>query len=203
MTTVLSSSRLRAVPRQTDTRLQMITAAARLLRRQGYTATGWRQVVAESETPWGSQAHHFPEGKEQLASEAIRLAGAQYERLLRGVLEAEHPADALTGWAEIAAVSLEESRWTDGCPVATVALETAHSSVRLAMACDNAFELWRAALAESMVQRGLDPVKASDLATWVLASIEGALVMARAARSSDPLRVVGRQLHDLLRQHIP
>ncbi|HEY4854618.1 MAG TPA: TetR/AcrR family transcriptional regulator, partial [Streptosporangiaceae bacterium] len=68
------------MPRTTDTRQRMVCSAARLLRRQGYAATGWRQVVADSATPWGSQAHHFPGGKEQLAAEAITLSGASYER---------------------------------------------------------------------------------------------------------------------------
>lgn len=62
----------------------------RILRRQGYAAAGWRQVVAESETPWGSQAHHFPGGKTQLATEALQHAAA-FERLLRTALAPTPP----------------------------------------------------------------------------------------------------------------
>jgi TetR/AcrR family transcriptional repressor of lmrAB and yxaGH operons len=182
------------MPRITDTRQRMVRSAARLLRRQGYAATGWRQVVADSATPWGSQAHHFPGGKEQLAAEAIALSGAAYERMLRGALSGAHPADAVRSWAYAAAGALESSGWADGCPVATVALETAHLSDPLAVACASALARWHAALARSLAEYGATPADAGALATLVLAGIEGALLMARASRDTEPLRTVGREL---------
>src|SRR5215470_11438623 len=100
--------------RRTDSRSRMIRTMATLLRRQGYAATGWRQVVADSGAPWGSQAHHFPGGKEQLAAEAVERSGAAYERLLCSVLEHGHPSDAILGWATSAARELEASGWADG-----------------------------------------------------------------------------------------
>jgi TetR/AcrR family transcriptional regulator, lmrAB and yxaGH operons repressor len=108
------------------------------MRRQGYAATGWRQVVAESGAPWGSQAHHFPGGKQQLAAEAVAIAGSAYERMLRAALESSHPADAVLAWADLAARQLEASGWVDGCPVATVALEEAATSDTIAAACTEA-----------------------------------------------------------------
>ena len=82
------------MPRTTDTRRRMLRTAAQLFRRQGYAATGWRQVVADSATPWGSQSHHFPGGKEQLAVEAIGRSAASYERLLRAAFDEATPGDA-------------------------------------------------------------------------------------------------------------
>jgi Transcriptional regulator LmrA/YxaF-like, C-terminal domain len=181
----------------------MVRTAATLLRRQGYAATGWRQVVADSRTPWGSQAHHFPGGKQQLAAEALALAGAGYERLLRRALAGAHPADAVAAWAELAAAQLEASGWADGCPVATVALETAHRSDALGHACRDALAGWRAALAEAMVARGTGEADARALATLVLAGIEGALLLARADRDPAPLTTVGRELADVLRARVP
>src|SRR4051794_28489646 len=116
------------MPRQSDTRHRMERTAAQLLRRQGYAATTWRQVVAESGTPWGSQAHFFPDGKQQLVVAAVGAAGRSYERLLRAALADGHPAEAIRLWTQVAADQLEASGWADGCPVATVALETAHVS---------------------------------------------------------------------------
>lgn len=181
----------------------MITTAATLMRQQGYAATGWRQVISESGTPWGSQAHHFPDGKEQLAAEAIEVSGRQYEAMLRSVLATGHPADAVTAWTDVAADALERAGWADGCPIATITLETAHTSDRLAAACATALDSWRSALAEAMQRNGASPPDADELATLVLASIEGALLMARAAHNPEPLHIVGRQLHDLLRTRLP
>jgi len=186
------------MPRLTDTRVRMIRTAARLLRRQGYAATGWRQVVAESHTPWGSQAHHFPGGKEQLAVEAVTASGAAYEQLLASVFADNHPADTVTAWAIVAAKELQATGWADGCPVATVALETAHVSENLAAACESAFTSWRTVIANSIRSRGLPAGEANSLATLVLAGIEGALLLARAARDPAPLRDVARELAAVL-----
>jgi TetR/AcrR family transcriptional repressor of lmrAB and yxaGH operons len=191
------------MPRKSDTRPRMLRTAAHLFRRQGYAATGWRQVVADSATPWGSQAHHFPGGKEQLAVEAVALAGGRYERLLRAALAHAHPADAVAAWADVAATELESSSWADGCPVATVALETAHTSDALAAACGAALDGWRVALSESIFDRGVARREADGLATLILAGIEGALLLARAGRDADPLRIVGHELALVLRVRVP
>lgn len=189
------------MPRTTDTRARMLRAAATLLRRQGYAATGWRQVVRESGTPWGSQAHHFPGGKTQLAAEAVQQAGAAYERLLRGLLQDRHPADAILAWSDAAASELAASGWTDGCPVATVTLETAHTSDDLAHACAAALESWQVALSDALTDRGLPAAAASSLAMVVVAGMEGALLLARANRDATPLQTVGGELAGLVRQH--
>jgi TetR/AcrR family transcriptional regulator, lmrAB and yxaGH operons repressor len=181
----------------------MIRATARLMRRQGYAATGWRQVVADSETPWGSQFHHFPGGKEQLAAEAVTLAGRRYEQLLRSALHGSHPADAVASWVELVAAELEASGWADGCPVATVALETAHTSDVLAQACQAALASWHTAIADALREREVASADALRLAALVLASIEGGLLLARAYRDSEPLRAVGDELTTVLRARIP
>jgi TetR/AcrR family transcriptional regulator, lmrAB and yxaGH operons repressor len=191
------------MPRTTDTRQRMLRSAGRLLRRQGYAATGWRQVVADSQTPWGSQAHHFPGGKEQLMSEALVLAGARYERLLRSGLADAHPADFVEAWAVIAAAELESSAFADGCPIATTALETAHSSELLSSSCASVFASWHAALREAIEARGVPGPPAGQLATLVLAAIEGGLLLARSKRDPEPLRTVGYELAALLRARVP
>lgn len=187
------------MPRITDSRTRMLKTAAQLLRRQGYAATGWRQVVTDSHTPWGSVKYHFPGGKEQLAAEAVTLAGSSWERMLRAALADGHPADAISRWTETAARELEASSWADGCPVATVALETAHSSDTLATACDAALTSWHTALSDALEARDVTAAEATSLATLVLAGIEGALLLARARRNAEPLRLVGHELAQLLR----
>jgi AcrR family transcriptional regulator len=170
----------------------MVTAAARLFRAQGYPATGWRQVVTESAAPWGSRAHHFPGGKEQLGVEALSWAATGFERAIRTVFAGVHPADAVQRWVHAAAAELAASDWRDGCPVATVTLETAHSSDALGAACAEALGSWRAALADALAGRGLPGTQARSLATLVLAGIEGALILARAERAGGRRARTGR-----------
>ena len=44
----------------TDTRERIVVASAELLRRQGYAATGVKQIVAAAQAPFGSIYHFFP-----------------------------------------------------------------------------------------------------------------------------------------------
>jgi TetR/AcrR family transcriptional regulator, lmrAB and yxaGH operons repressor len=127
----------------------------------------------------------------------------RYEQLLRAALSGRHPAEAVSGWVRLAATELQASEWADGCPVATVALETAHSSAALAQACAAALDSWRGAIADAIAARGIGGPEALQLATLVLAGIEGGLLLARADRSCEPLRSVGDELTALLRARVP
>lgn len=191
------------MPRTTDSKARMVATAATLLRRQGYAATGWRQVVREAEAPWGSQSHHFPGGKEELATAALQRSADQYRRLLEAALVDAHPADMVASWAEVAARQLEASGWADGCPVATVALEQAHESDALALACHAALGSWVTTIAEAMQARGASPEESRALGTLVVAGIEGALLLARAGRDPEPLLLVGQELAAVLRARVP
>ncbi len=54
-----------------DSRARMVRSAASLIRTRGVTGTSFSDVLADSGAPRGSIYHHFPEGKEQLAADAI------------------------------------------------------------------------------------------------------------------------------------
>src|ERR1700704_2934259 len=57
------------------TRDRIVDASAELFRRQGYAATGVKQIVTEAQAPFGSLYHFFPGGKQGLGAEAIRTSG--------------------------------------------------------------------------------------------------------------------------------
>jgi TetR/AcrR family transcriptional repressor of lmrAB and yxaGH operons len=120
----------------------------------------------------GLAGHHFPGGKEQLGVEALSWAATGFERAIRTVFAGVHPADAVQRWVHAAAAELAASDWRDGCPVATVTLETAHSSDALGAVCAEALGSWRAALSDALAGRGLPGAQARSLATLVLAGIE-------------------------------
>ena len=188
------------MPRRSDSRERMLASATRLLRRQGYAATGWREVVAEGDAPWGSQAHHFPGGKEQLAAEALAREGERMRDEIASALSRSHPAEMIRHWSSSASAQLEASGWSDGCPIATTALETAHTSDELAGVCQAAFSSWQAALTDAMTTRGVANRDARALAALVVAATEGALLLARTERDAAPLRAVSRELASLLRE---
>jgi len=176
------------------TRERIISASAGLLHRQGYTGTGVKQIVAAASAPFGSLYHFFPGGKEQLGAETIRWSGQMYGRLLPLIFDAS--PDVVTGvrtFFAAAARQLEDSGYAEGCPIATVALETSSASEPLRQACADVFGSWIEAGTRRLAAGGLPEETARQLAIGLLGALEGAFVLSRALRSSEPLQIAGEQ----------
>jgi TetR/AcrR family transcriptional repressor of lmrAB and yxaGH operons len=183
-----------------DTRARMIATAVRLFQRDGYAATGWRGLVEAAGTPWGSAHHHFPGGKEQLGLEAVALGSAGVLEALEACLAAEPDvAAAVQAWFAIAAKNLTKSQYECGCPVATVALETASTVPALAQACAGAFRAWTDRLTAALRGAGVPHRSAPDLACHIVASLEGGLLLARSWGETRPLRTAGQNMATLIR----
>lgn len=185
--------------RRTDTRQRMLDTAAELFSSQGYHATGLTQLTTAGGAPKGSLYFHFPGGKEQIAAEAVRLSGARTGELLRAVVDgAPDPATAIDRVADALAGFLTESDFRRGCPLATVALDAAAESEPIRDACSDGYSSWHAVLSGYLAGQGLVDGRADELATVVLAALEGALLLARTRRDTGPLRAVATHLHATL-----
>ena len=178
-----------------SSRAAFIAATGELLRRQGLAATGLNEVVARSGAPKGSLYFHFPGGKEELAAAAMVHAGEQLTRAIEMVLaSSEQLGEALSRLLDALGAGLEGSGYADGCPIATVALEASGDSEALRAAASGAFDAWLAVVAARLVTAGMDERAAERRAMLVLASIEGALILARARRDLAPLTAVREEL---------
>ncbi|MFB6872282.1 TetR/AcrR family transcriptional regulator [Streptomyces sp. NPDC056323] len=185
-----------------DTRQRIVAAATELFRRQGYAATGMKQIVSEAGAPYGSAYHFFPGGKGQLGEEVIRTSGAAYLELI-GTLFADPGADpaaataaAFTGAAE----TLRELDFTDPCPIATVALEVASTHESLRRATADVFASWIEALAAFYAAAGIAADTARDTAGSVIALLEGAFMLARAAHDTAPVLAAARASAAIVRE---
>lgn len=168
---------------------------ARLMQRQGFHGTGLNRVLADSSAPKGSLYFHFPGGKEQLAVEALRTAGDQLREGIEETLaDAASPAEAVRLLARRMAVGLERSSFTDGCPVATTALEVSSSSEAIRDASGQALASWQEAIAARMRAFGWSETDSASFAVTVLAGLEGGLLLSRVRRDVTPLVTVGDHL---------
>jgi AcrR family transcriptional regulator len=174
------------------TRQRIVDTSADLLRRQGYVATGLKQIVTEAQAPFGSVYHHFPGGKEQLGAEAIRISGALYEQLIPAVFDpAPDLPSAVRAFFSGAAEHVRATDYADACPIATVALEVSSSSEPMREACEEVFERWLAAGSGRFAAAGLADDAARELAVAMFVALEGAFILARATRSTEALTVAG------------
>jgi TetR/AcrR family transcriptional repressor of lmrAB and yxaGH operons len=153
------------VPRRSDARPHAIRATSELLQRQGYAATGLEEVLAKSGSPKGSFYFHFPDGKEQLAAEAVTASGTFIRDVLTSVVAAAAtPGDVVRSFAELEARQLDRSGYELGCPVATVTLEMAGRSEAIRHAAHAAFTSWNEVFCRTLEAAGVDESEAGELA---------------------------------------
>ncbi|HKY14143.1 MAG TPA: TetR/AcrR family transcriptional regulator [Microthrixaceae bacterium] len=177
----------------------MVRTTGRLLRTQGYNATGLNQIVAEAEAPKGSMYFHFPGGKEELAAASIDRFADRLSRLMeRGFDEQPTVADAIGVYLDDLTTTLARSDFAEGCAVAAVTLEAASTHERLARAVDRALTAWTDLIATALEREGRDPATARRLAIVALAAIEGAIVLGKGHRDRAPMDEVQAALRDLL-----
>jgi AcrR family transcriptional regulator len=172
-----------------------VTATQELLRRRGYAASGLGEIVARSGAPKGSLYFHFPGGKQELAVAAMERSAAQLRDAMTAILDSSDDVEEAIGrLIDALADGLARSDFADGCPIATVALETAGESEPMRAAAQAAFGSWLQVLEERLTRAGADAALAEQRALLVLAAIEGGLILARARRDVAPLLAVSSQL---------
>jgi TetR/AcrR family transcriptional repressor of lmrAB and yxaGH operons len=182
-----------------NSRERMIDATLRLLRSQGFRGTGVNQIVQESGAPKGSVYHHFPQGKEQLVIEALREAGTAVETKITQALDSHSDVGtALRAYLEWYGREIRESDFQRGCPVANVAMDVAASEPNIRAVCQEIFGAWTALIAKRLHADGFGKAEADSLAEFVVSSLEGALVLCRAQRSTRPLQRVAKRIEKIL-----
>ena len=176
----------------------MIDAAKSSFRTRGVTATGFTQVLQEAGAARGAIYHHFPGGKAELTRSVMSSTGDNVARLIEQLLdEAATPADAVLAMFDICIAESSRRSGDFGCPVTPAVLEADGDQKTLAVG-NQVFERWQAELCAGFESAGEEAEDAAALAALTIASLEGALVLSRAARSPEPLRRARRALRGVL-----
>jgi AcrR family transcriptional regulator len=182
-----------------DSRQRMVVGAADMIRRRGLNATSVRELAKHTAAPLGSTYHYFPNGKYDLAAEAVRWADDVTARALAKELRAG-PLAGLQAFLAMWRNIVVDSDFEAGCPVLAVSVEDLpdeHAAPREAAGA--AFHNWTALLAESLRAHGTAAPDADRVATLIVAAVEGAVAMCRAQRSIAPLDHVTAELTRLVR----
>ncbi|MBT3166429.1 TetR/AcrR family transcriptional regulator [Streptomyces sp. Vc74B-19] len=182
-------------------RERMVFSAAQLIRREGVAATGMREVAAHARAPRGSLQHYFPDGKEQLVNEAVgwagRYAGNRVARFLAALPEPTPSglfAQMVRQWTD----EYEAGGFDGGCPVAAATVDCARTADSTREAAEAAFTRWTGAVAGALADMGVPRERSAPLATLMISSLEGAILIARAERSVRALTTAARELGPLL-----
>lgn len=183
------------------TKARLTKSMLELIQTSGYSGTGLNAVIEHAEAPKGSIYFHFPDGKEGLGVAAVELAAKQFEALIvEAAVSAGGAAEAARAAIEALTAIVSESNFRLGCPVSVVTLEMGAESERLRQACATAFESWIVPTAALLEANGVDAGEARSLATVVVSTIEGAVIVSRAMQSTQPLESAADVVAELIKQ---
>lgn len=176
----------------------MLVSAADVMRERGAAGVTIDEVLARSGAPRGSVYYHFPDGRNQMLTEALRYSGDSITAMI----------DDATGWGARALLRefvefwerlLTEGDFTAGCPVVAAAIGSDEDEAKLSAEAGAILRRWCSALTRAFVNDGFEDADAASLAVTSIAALEGAVLLSRSTRTADPLRQVGDQLEFLIK----
>jgi AcrR family transcriptional regulator len=173
-------------------RERIVERAAELFAERGIAATTVDEVLAAAGAGKG-QFYHYFRGRDELAAAAVGFRCAQ---VVAGLAEALGGVSSLAGLEEELAgfVAGFEDANMPGCPIGTLATEVAGRNESARMQAAAGFDAWERLLAQALERiRESGELRADAepavLATGLLASIEGGMVLSQARRDMGSLRV--------------
>lgn len=185
---------------KTDSKERMLAAATRLFQTKGYNATGLREILEESNSPKGSLYYYFPEGKEELAVEALKEARQTICTKIRTTMKkATDAAAGITAAIDDMKGSIGKEGRLQELSLSLIALETYLSSDKLSSACKEAFEELEDIYYDKILEDGYETEAAKELSLTVQAMIEGAITMSIAKKNTHSLEAVKNQVNILLK----
>lgn len=173
------------------TRERILQAAADLMFRNGVAGTSIPDLL-EAAGVSASQVYHYFGDKRGLISAVI-------DHQITAVLDGQRPFldhldsfEALQAWCDAAVEGQRRRQCEGGCGIGSLASELVESDAATRAELVNAFERWETPIREGlarMQQRGELSADADvhDLATAMLAAIQGGLLLTQIRRSTHPL----------------
>jgi TetR/AcrR family transcriptional repressor of lmrAB and yxaGH operons len=196
--TAVDSARNPAPTKRLGTRDKMLVSAAEVMRERGAAGVTIDAVLARSGAPRGSVYYHFPDGRNQILTEALRYSGDSITATVDAAVD-RGARVLLREFVEFWERLLTDGDFTAGCPVVAAAIGSADDEPELSAEAGVILGRWCTALTRAFVTDGFDNADAASLAVMSIAALEGAIVLCRSTRSALPLRQVGDQLEFLIK----
>lgn len=188
-------------------RTQILDAAAVLIGRQGYSATSIDDVIKESRLSGKSHFYHYFRSKEELGFEVL---DRQFERFAeRGLAILREPMidplERLHLFIDSLVAAHAERGCHGGSPFGTLAAEMAdaHEGFRLRIA--QVFVRWASQIQSLLWEarpQMLDDVDAVRLSRFIIAALEGGLMMSRVKRDIVVMEGIAFDLKRFIGMHM-
>ena len=183
-----TSGRPRLTPKGERTRARIVEKAAGLIHERGVAGTFLEDVTAAAGVS-GSQLYHYFPDKDDLVQAVIDY---QADAIVNRNRRALSSANGVETWRNMVLAAAKRTKAKGGCALGSLAGQLAESDPEARALIAAGFDQWAAAIADGLrslhadgkLPPGIDP---DDLAVTLLATLEGALLLAQVHRDTRPI----------------
>lgn len=183
-----------------DRRSQIIDAATALICRGGYAQTSVEDVIREAGLCGKGHFYHHFKSKEELGYAVLQRQFERFAELELSVLRDPlvPPLTRLERFIDVViGAQADDDSCGAGCPFGNLSVEMAerHEGMRRELA--RVFERWARQLDTLLYEARDELAEGTDterLAAFIVATLEGAMLMSRVQRKSEVTRGIGEQL---------
>ncbi len=187
-----------------QTRERILSRATDLMVRQGFGATSIRDLLEAAGITKGTLYFHFP-GKDDLGIAVLERARDQFLAFVRKSLAGKTPRRRLEGHFRAVLWTHRAAGYTGGCLWGNTALEMSDAAGggRYLETVSQVFAAWTA-MVKQVIAEGQrlgeirSDVRAGDLATHVVAAIEGGVMLSRLRKDPASLKGTLTSLRQML-----
>ncbi len=178
-----------------DTREALIRVGTQIIADQGFNTTGINAVLSTAGVPKGSFYYYFP-SKEDFGLAVIDGAAEDYAAVLAGFLnDTRHaPLQRIRNYLDAGVAALTTRACTRGCLIGDLSQELASRNEAFRARLDDVWRNWERQFAnclEAARAAGEIPPDSDtgQLAKFLLAGWEGAILRAKVMKSVEPMQV--------------
>ena len=185
-----TDDRPRLTPKGARTRARIVEEAAALIHERGVAGTTLDDVRVAAEVS-GSQMYHYFADKNELVQAVIDY---QADAIVNRNRRALDSANGVEAWRKMVMTAAKRTKAKGGCALGSLVGQLAESDPEARALIAAGFDQWAAAIADGLrslhadgkLPSGIDP---DDLATTLLATLEGGLLLSQVHQSARPFEI--------------
>src|SRR5689334_10455867 len=183
-----TSDRPRLTPKGARTRARIVEEAAALIHQRGVAGTTLEDVKVAAEVSGSQLYHYFPDKNELLQA----VIDHQADTIVEHNRQALGSPKGVEAWRKMVVTGVRSTHGKGGCPLGSLSGQLAESDPEARALLAAGFDQWATAISEGLRSLHADgklpsDIDPDDLATTLLATLQGGLLLAQVQRSTRPL----------------
>lgn len=191
---------------RSNTKERLIYAAMELFYANGYEATSVSEILKKADAGSGSLYYFFRDKEDLALAVAEEYLEMLYEVLFKPVYQTvDDPIERVFTVLDNYRKNLVDSNFTYGCPIGNLALEVSETLPGVTAVLSKNFDGWieqvRLCL-EDAKEQFRDDVDLHGLATIVLTTMEGGVMLSRTKKNVEPYDTAVKQLRSIFDSYL-